>query len=106
MKRNILEIKTTCPNIETAKLIAEAVVSEKLAACAQIGGEIESVYVWKGAVHRENEIPLIIKTSEKSLDALRNRVFRLHSYECPQWIVASVAASKQYADWVEENTAP
>ena len=56
----------TVPNIEEGKKIANFLVESKLAACVNIVQNIFSIYWWKGNIERENELLLIIKTTEKN----------------------------------------
>ena len=64
-----------------------------------------STYRWKGAVEREPERQLVIKTTAEKLPALEKRLHELHPYELPEFIVIEPAsASEAYAGWVNENT--
>lgn len=86
-----------------AERIAEAVVTERLAACVNILGPCRSIYRWQGAVERAEEVPALFKTAEP--DALIARIAALHSYDLPAavaWPIAS--AHPAYADWVRENS--
>ena len=59
---------------QEAEAIANALVSERLAACVNILPGIESVYSWKGEIHCDPEIKLIIKTRQSLTSALIERV--------------------------------
>ncbi len=92
---------STAPNLKTAKKIAEILVKENLAKCVQIGGEIESYYVWENKFCKSKEIPITIKFPEIKSEILYARFKDLHPYDCPQWLCLSPkAASKAYAKWV------
>ncbi len=90
---------------EQARLIANALVRERLAACANIVSPISSVYRWKGEVQTETEHLMIIKTRANLFEKVAARVKELHSYEVPEVIALPiVAGSRAYLDWVFEST--
>ena len=73
----------TAGNEDEAITIGEALVKERLVACVNILGKINSIYWWEGAVQKDSEVALIAKTKNSLLDKLMARVKELHSYECP-----------------------
>lgn len=82
-----------------AERIAETVVTERLAACANILGSCRSIYRWNGAIERAEEVPALFKTARP--DALMARIAALHSYDVPAIVVWPVAAAwPDYAAWV------
>lgn len=103
MESEICVVFSTVDSKTKAKIIAETLVFERLAACVQIGSEIKSVYVWQGKPRNEIEFPLIIKTSASKIAELKSRFMELHNYECPEWVCIKAEASKKYFDWVEES---
>ncbi|WP_341633693.1 divalent-cation tolerance protein CutA [Sphingomonas agri] len=87
-----------------AERIGRSMVEQRLAACANILGEVHSIYRWKGEIEEAKEVAAIFKTSEKSADALITRITALHSYDVPcvaTWPIDKILGS--YADWVEQN---
>ena len=94
----------SCASSEQAKAIAEAVVTERLAACAQVMGRGQSIYMWQGCLQLEEESFLLIKTLGRQLKALHQRVVALHSYEVPEWLVLPVVeVSPAYLAWMRQN---
>ena len=90
---------------DQALSIANALVTERLAACANIVSPIRSVYRWEGAVHDETEHLMIIKTRASLLTKVEARVKALHSYEVPEIIALPiVGGSVTYLDWVFDST--
>ena len=84
--------------------MAEALVGERLAACVQFS-PIRSRYVWKGAVQRDDEILLLIKTKVALFEAVRGRVRELHSYEAPEIVMLPVTAGDaDYLAWIAAET--
>lgn len=105
MAEKILIVSTTFPDAESARRAASELVEARLAACAQVGGAIFSVYRWQGAVHSGAEYPLLLKTAPSSLEPLKARLFALHPYQCPQFVVLRAGASQDYAAWVLSSCA-
>lgn len=88
-----------------ADAIAAAAVGERLAACANILGDIQSVFVWRGAVQREREVALILKTAADRVDALTSRIRALHSYDEPCVVALPiVGGSTSFVDWIQAET--
>lgn len=88
-----------------AERIAEAVVVEKLAACANILPGVHSVFEWEGNLCREEETVLILKTTAGRADALTARIKALHSYDCPCIVFLPLAGGNaDFLKWVAEQT--
>ena len=66
-------IYVTAPSRKEAEKIAEAVVTEWLAACANILDGVTSVFHWEGKLCRENEAVLIFKTTEEKTTPLQTK---------------------------------
>ena len=79
----VVALLTAAPGTEEAKRIARTLVSERLAACANIIPEVSSIYWWEGEVQDEQEAMLIIKTTQDKVDALEARIDELHPYDVP-----------------------
>ena len=95
----------TCPDAEIANRIADALVSERLAACVNIVPGVRSVYRWQGRVEHVDEMQLLIKTVSERCDALVARIVELHPYELPEVIVVEVAGGlAAYLGWINEQT--
>ncbi|NOT09338.1 MAG: divalent-cation tolerance protein CutA [Gemmatimonadales bacterium] len=87
--------------------MAAAVVSARLAACAQVLGPVASTYWWKGAVERGAEWLCVMKTADARLPALMKQIRSLHPYDQPE-IVATpiVAGDPGYLDWILTESEP
>ena len=57
----IIEVRVNCPDEASASAIADRIVSERLAAAANIHAPISSRYHWKGRIERASEVPLVFK---------------------------------------------
>lgn len=95
----------TCPNQATAEALAEAVVSEGLAACVNILPGVLSVYRWEGTITRDEEVLLLIKTTERCLAALTAQIEKQHPYDVPEVIAHPIVAGHHpYLEWVRTCT--
>jgi periplasmic divalent cation tolerance protein len=102
----MLVVLTTTPNIEEAESLAEKIVGAKLAACVQVLPGMKSFYFWEGAVKKEPEHLLLIKTLPEKYEALQSFILENHSYDVPE-IVALEAerVSESYLAWLRDVTA-
>jgi len=89
---------------EEARRVGRAVVEERLAACANIGGAVHSIYHWQGSIEEAGEVAASFKTTAAMADALIVRIAELHGYDVPCIFAEPVGKLlAAYADWVEEN---
>ena len=96
----------TTPNNDEAVRIADALVSERLAACVNIVAAVESIYRWEGKVARDSEALMIIKTTDERYAELERRVRQLHSYSTPEVVAIRIErGSEQYLNWLRDSTA-
>jgi len=105
MTHELIVFVTTASN-EEASSIAEALVSERLAACVNIIPAIESIYRWEGKLTRDRESLMIIKTTNERYAELERRVKVLHSYSTPEVVAVRIErGAEQYLNWLRESTA-
>ncbi|MSO97369.1 MAG: divalent-cation tolerance protein CutA [Rhodospirillaceae bacterium] len=88
-----------------ADAIAEALVRDRLVACVNVLGDIQSVYRWQGQIEKSTEVALIAKTRADLFDEVRDRVKAMHSYDVP-CIVAypMVDGYAPYLEWIKTET--
>ena len=107
MFRNLRFVYVTTSGKDEARKIGQAIVEEKLAACANIIDGMESIYHWKGEIETGNECILIFKTSYSNVSRLTQRVKELHSYDVPCIISLNLAeqeGNEEYLDWIMLST--
>ena len=105
MESQPLVVYCTCPDQTTAERIAEALVAERLAACANIVPGLISIYRWQGQVRRETELLLIIKTRGVVYSLLEARIRELHPYEVPEIVALPIqAGAAEYLGWLADST--
>jgi len=101
------QVTTTLPDRASADGIAAVLVEERLAACAQIAGPIESTYRWQNEVTRAIEWYCHLKTSAARAGGLLERLRALHPYDTPEIIaVRIVDGDPAYLRWVEASVSP
>jgi periplasmic divalent cation tolerance protein len=76
---DILLAYVTTKDVRQARRIGRAVVTERLAACVNIVGNMNSLYWWDGKVQDDREAILIAKTTAALKDRLLARIRQLHS---------------------------
>ena len=91
---------STFPSRVEAERVAEAVLTERLAACVNILGPCHSIYRWQGAIERGDEVPALFKTVPQLAGQLRDRIAALHPYDLPTVEAWSVSAAAAVSDWV------
>ena len=97
-------VLSTVGSAEEAERIAHALVERGLAACVNVVPGIVSIYRWKGAVEREAELLLLIKTRAERFEALREALVAMHSYEVPEAILLPITAGHgPYLAWLDES---
>lgn len=93
----------TVPDRDHATNMARILVEEKLAACVNVIGAIDSCYMWQEKITQDNEVLLIAKTSIESENILIQKVKEIHPYECPCIIsLDSINGNPDFFEWVNQ----
>jgi len=98
----IVLLYTTWPDAEAAERAGAEAVAERLAACANIGQPVQSIYRWQGAVERSGEIPMLLKTTVEAVRALRDFIAAAHPHDTPCILALPVdpaASHEPYLLW-------
>jgi periplasmic divalent cation tolerance protein len=104
MAEKVLLAMSTFPDAETARRISNQLVTEKLAACANILPAVESIYRWKQKIEKGNEILVLFKLSEDRQSAFQEKLRSLHPYQVPEIIFVPINAGlPEYLHWVHDN---
>ena len=100
-----LLVLTNLPDRAAAERLASSLVEKGLAACVNILAPCLSVYRWKGAMQREEEHPLLIKTTAERYSALEAAIRADHPYELPEIIAVPIERGlPAYLDWIAAQT--
>jgi len=97
----------TAASREEAERLGQAVVEERLAACANLVPSVASTYWWRGKIERAAETLLLLKTRQDLFEALQRRVRALHSYSVPEVIALPiVGGNPDYLRWIDDSVHP
>ncbi|MGA1237197.1 MAG: divalent-cation tolerance protein CutA [Limisphaerales bacterium] len=100
-------VLVTAPDIKTARNLAQASLSQRLVACANILPKIESHYWWQGKLEQSNEVLVIFKTTKTLLPRLAECIRANHPYDTPEIIALPIqAGSSRYLAWIDDSTQP
>lgn len=104
MVDEILLVFSTFPDAETARRIAQQLVTENLAACANIIPAIESIYRWQDKIENASETLVFFKTTAGRSAAFQDKLKSLHPYDVPEIICLRIADGlPEYLKWVSAS---
>jgi len=99
---NFIVVLCTVP-VGGSDNIAKALVEERLAACVNVV-LVRSHYVWEGRLCVDPEELMIIKTEQRMVEALKERILDLHSYQVPEIIVIPIKEGHEpYLNWIDQS---
>jgi periplasmic divalent cation tolerance protein len=102
---DVVVVLTTVPAGSKGEEIGRTLIEERLAACVNVLAPMTSIYRWRGAVERESEQQMIIKTTRGRVPAVQSRLAALHPYELPEFLVLAVVdSSPAYFEWIGQET--
>ena len=100
-----LLVLTNLPDRAAAERIADLLIARRLAACINILAPCRSVYRWKDAVQRDEEHPMLIKTTLERYPELERSLRSEHPYELPEIIAVPIERGlAEYLGWVGAET--
>ena len=98
------QVTTTWPDQAAADRAAATLVTERLAACAQVQGPVLSTYAWEGANQQGQEWYCHLKTTIARLGDLQERIRELHPYEVPEIIALPILGGYEgYLEWIRSE---
>ena len=102
-----LLVLTNLPDAASARLLADHLVTARLAACVNILAPCRSVYRWQGAIEDAEEVPLLIKTTTARYAELEAAIRAGHPYELPEIVAVPLSRGlPAYLAWVATETIP
>lgn len=101
MKSNISFAYCTFPDAATAEKICEMLVLEGHIACANLLGETQSIFKWKGKLQKEREVAAILKLTSVKRKTLLERIRGVHPYSNPCVVFWSIDdGSPDFLKWI------
>ncbi len=92
---------TTLPSRREASNIATMMVQKGFAACVSLF-PVRSIYMWEGNLEDDDEVMLIVKTSEEKVSELKGWIKEVHPYQVPEILVINVSdVGADYLNWME-----
>jgi periplasmic divalent cation tolerance protein len=94
----------TCPDKAHAVHIAKVLLEQRLIACANILGDMTSLYHWQGTIEESSEVVLLCKTHETRVEAAQDLILEHHPYTCPCVLVLPVEGGNPlFAEWIKKE---
>jgi len=104
MADQILLAISTFPDVDTASRVAQTLVEEKFAACANLIPAVHSIYRWKEKIETAGEVMVYFKTIQDRQAAFEEKLRSLHPYEIPEIIFVKIGGGfPDYLRWVINN---
>lgn len=97
-------VLTTCPDRDSARRVAAALIENKYAACVNMLPGVASIYQWKGRTEEAEEILLLVKTVGDRYQDVEACILATHPYELPEVIAIRIERGlSSYLGWVSES---
>ena len=95
----------TCGSKLEANKIGKFLVKNKLAACANIIPNVQSIFKWNNKVISSKEYILIGKIQKKNVKKIIKSVKSLHSYDCPCILFFNIdSGNNAFLKWISDNS--
>lgn len=105
MGRKYFQLQTTVDDRARADEIVNRALNERLAACGQILGPVDSTYWWNGKRECQSEWLCVFKTTESLLGRLRDLVEDIHPYQTPEIVAFEMdVVANGFSDWIDDET--
>jgi len=101
-----IQVSTTTGTKAKAGKIAKTLVKQRMAACVQILGPIQSSYWWNGKLEQATEWLCLIKAQSRNYRRIELAIKKDHPYEVPEILALPILhGSKAYLGWIRKETA-
>ena len=105
MSSNFIIVLVTTANKSEAEKISQALLKDKLIACANIISPVTSFFHWQDKLDQTEECLVVMKSRMSLFSELADRVKSLHSYEVPEILALPIVeGSQSYLDWLSSVT--
>ena len=104
MEENKYVVVLITSTIEEAPSVAEALLTQRKAACVNILPAVSSLFWWQGRLDSAQENLLVVKTKASLLNEVVELVKELHSYDVPEVIALPIiGGNKDYLEWIDKE---
>jgi periplasmic divalent cation tolerance protein len=103
MNQSAILVLTSFPDKAQAENLAHHLVKEGLAACVNILAPCNSVYAWQGKIEKNQEIPMLIKSSQSKYPELEQTILNHHPFELPEIISVQIDGYPPYLAWLAKH---
>lgn len=94
-------IYITWPNKKIATKAAKILVEEKLVACINILGPMDSFYLWQNQLNQTQEIFMLAKTKATLEEQAIKKIKTLHPYDIPCIISFNISnGNLDFLNWI------
>ncbi|MDH3325344.1 MAG: divalent-cation tolerance protein CutA [Gammaproteobacteria bacterium] len=100
-----LLVQTSCPDNDSAIVLAQRIIKEKVAACVNVLPPVTSIYEWKGEIKQDSEVLLLIKIQKCRYPDLQALICATHPYELPEVIAVPISEGlPEFLSWIRDET--
>ena len=104
---NFVLVYITASSRTEARGLGKALLQERLVACVNLLGPLESHYWWQGKMETASEWLLLAKTRATLAKAVMRRVKALHSYQTPCGVTLPLKdGNPDFLKWIAAETKP
>lgn len=94
----------TCKDLFEAKRVAQALLEEKIIACASIVPKVVSLFSWQGKIETAEECKVFLKSDARHFEAVKEKILLFSSYEVPEILELEVGrGNPAYLAWLESS---
>ena len=98
-------VLTHLPDHAAAVELARTLVTERLAACVNVGAPVQSMYHWQGQIETAQEVPVAIKTRSALYPRVEAAILASHPYELPDIVAVTLSDGlRPYFAWLDAET--
>ena len=95
-------ILCTCPDQNSAEMLARLLIEANLAACVNVMPGLTSIYAWQGKIETAQEHLLLIKTHKDRYAAVETVLKNAHPYQLPEIIAVTIDQGfPEYLQWID-----
>jgi len=99
-----IEIQWTSGSIDEARKICRFLVSERLAAKAQITPWVESIYMWNNQLETKQESRVVLHTERSNFERIQEVILKNSSYAIPEIISMPIERiNPSYSEWMQTS---